>query len=302
MRWLTTRLAAVTVLAGTTAAVNAQKPVAPAPAAPSMPAPGSPGVEVRRGPDADTIWGFMSQGQGDTIDLNKRPDLKAQMERRGTPIPADGILRKAQFKADYEKRMAERSSRGGRPGGMPDGAPPVMVEAPPQPVFVPPQPEQPQPQPGPGGSPGGRKKDDAPDKPFVSRFGNLPKEAPSFFVEFDDDEDGMIGLYEWRRHKKPISEFVPMDLNGDGLLTPDEHLRFRNAEIAKTPDGKGKDTASRDRRETRSGKTADARGKDGTPARATTPGGERPSRGQRPDDKSADRPAAPAPRNPFTGK
>ncbi|QDT81502.1 EF hand [Gimesia maris] len=43
------------------------------------------------------------------------------------------------------------------------------------------------------------------------------------FVPHDIDQDGQIGLYEWRKNNPTkLGEFFTMDLNGDGFLTPKE--------------------------------------------------------------------------------
>lgn len=43
------------------------------------------------------------------------------------------------------------------------------------------------------------------------------------FVPHDSDQDGQIGLYEWRKNNPTkLNEFFTMDLNGDGFLTPRE--------------------------------------------------------------------------------
>lgn len=43
------------------------------------------------------------------------------------------------------------------------------------------------------------------------------------FVPHDSDQDGQIGLYEWRKNNPTkLGEFFTMDLNGDGFLTPRE--------------------------------------------------------------------------------
>jgi hypothetical protein len=70
---------------------------------------------------------------------------------------------------------------------------------------------------GPGGAPAGEAR-----RPAVQ----LPKGLPNWFAEYDADRDGQVGLYEWRWKKRPIREFVPMDRNGDGYLTPAELLHF----------------------------------------------------------------------------
>lgn len=230
MRWTLKRLAALILAVSFADAVAAQVPAPAAP--PSAPAPGEGSGGRRFGggpPDADMIWKMMNRGQDvDSINLNDRPDLKADMERRGTPIPANGMLTKADFKVGFEKRMAERGSRGPRPGG--GDAPPLppvqvqMVEQP-QPSFQPPQ----------GGPPSEGRRRDKSDEPAqrtsVSRFGHLPKGTPPWFEEYDADMDGMVGLYEWRRNGKKIPEFMAMDLNGDGFVTADEWLRAEKLKL-----------------------------------------------------------------------
>lgn len=43
------------------------------------------------------------------------------------------------------------------------------------------------------------------------------------FVQYDMDQDGQIGLYEWRKNNPTkLGDFFTMDLNGDGFLTPKE--------------------------------------------------------------------------------
>ena len=67
----------------------------------------------------------------------------------------------------------------------------------------------------------------------LARPGKLPPGLPGWFAEYDADSDGQVGLYEWRRKGRPIKEFVPMDRNEDGYLTPKEVLDYL-AEQAKT--------------------------------------------------------------------
>jgi hypothetical protein len=49
---------------------------------------------------------------------------------------------------------------------------------------------------------------------------------PNWFTSLDTDKDKQISLYEWRKAGKDLAEFLEMDLNGDGLLTPDEYARW----------------------------------------------------------------------------
>lgn len=63
-------------------------------------------------------------------------------------------------------------------------------------------------------------------QPVALRPDKLPTGLPAWFEQLDTDHDGQIGLYEWRAAGRPTAEFVAMDLDGDGLLTPDEYRRF----------------------------------------------------------------------------
>jgi hypothetical protein len=49
---------------------------------------------------------------------------------------------------------------------------------------------------------------------------------PDWFTTLDTDKDKQVSLYAWRKAGRPVAEFLDMDLNGDGLLTPDEYLRW----------------------------------------------------------------------------
>jgi hypothetical protein len=49
---------------------------------------------------------------------------------------------------------------------------------------------------------------------------------PGWLAGLDADRDGQVALFEWRKGGKSIEEFEKMDLDGDGLLTPDEYARF----------------------------------------------------------------------------
>jgi hypothetical protein len=65
------------------------------------------------------------------------------------------------------------------------------------------------------------------------RYGQLPKGLPEWFADLDSDRDAQVALPEWRRAGRPLDEFFAIDLNGDGLLPPDEYLRFvRNQRAA----------------------------------------------------------------------
>ena len=80
---------------------------------------------------------------------------------------------------------------------------------------------------GPGDAP------KAEDRPFVAKHVNYPPGLPPWFAEYDTDGDGQVGLYEWRRKGRSIADFLLMDRNNDGYLTPAELLHY--LEKNKTP-------------------------------------------------------------------
>jgi Ca2+-binding EF-hand superfamily protein len=62
-------------------------------------------------------------------------------------------------------------------------------------------------------------------RPSPWRAGKLPAGLPAWFDELDKNRDGQVAMYEWRAAERPLKEFLAMDLNDDGLLTPEEFLR-----------------------------------------------------------------------------
>ena len=66
----------------------------------------------------------------------------------------------------------------------------------------------------------------APPPAFAIRYGKMPSGLPPWFKELDADRDGQVSLSEWRRAGHEIAEFLAMDLDGDGLLPPDEYVRY----------------------------------------------------------------------------
>lgn len=259
----------------------------------------------RRGMDPDAIWMKMTGGQDvDRINLNDNAPLKGMMTKMGTPIPADGVLTKDQFKANLQQRM--QAGKGGQGGNFGPGTAtaPGMGTAPPggnpaAPAVIPAGPGGPNGWQGNGnGGPGQQfnpqdqgnypQQDNAPrrprepqeeelTRPEVYRFGKLPKGIPSFFEELDTDQDGMVGLYEWRRGGRAIDEFVKMDLNKDGYLTAQEWMEWSKRQL--DPKAGDKPAAS-----VRADRSADA----GSSGGGRGPGGRGPGGGNRGgDDASA---------------
>jgi len=103
-------------------------------------------------------------------------------------------------------------------------------------------------------------------KPTIYRMGNLPKDLPEWFVRLDKagDCDGQVGLWEARNDKTVLGEFSKYDLNGDGLITAEEILRYKAALAKKS--GGGEEVASRDRDRDRNRDPRSSGGGNGTTA------------------------------------
>ena len=184
---------------------------------------GGGGGESRRPQiDPEQSWNMLVKVSGGTNTIkfdNIPPDTKRMLkmfaERQGTPaLPESGEWSKDQFMA-HASASAELMRMGGSGNGAGNDW-------------------------GRGGDRGGdsfdprsmgrgrEKKDEEEERPVAIRYGKLPKDAPAMFTEMDGDRDGQIGLYEWRNVEgNSILAFQAMDLNGDGLLTVDEYLRYQ---------------------------------------------------------------------------
>jgi Ca2+-binding EF-hand superfamily protein len=80
-----------------------------------------------------------------------------------------------------------------------------------------------------GGRPGepDEPAEDERKRPTILRAGNLPRDFPYGILDQQGDNDGQVGLYEWKGAGRRIGEFVTMDLNNDGFLTVEEYYRWR---------------------------------------------------------------------------
>jgi Ca2+-binding EF-hand superfamily protein len=71
--------------------------------------------------------------------------------------------------------------------------------------------------------------------PNGSRAAKSSGGLPDWFVALDVDKDGQIELSEWRKAGKSLDTFTAMDLNGDGLLTKEEYLRYVQMNLKAPP-------------------------------------------------------------------
>jgi len=76
------------------------------------------------------------------------------------------------------------------------------------------------------------------ERPTIYRYGKLPREFEKEYGSLDSDKDGQIGLYEWRAASREVDTFVKMDLNGDGLLTAEEYIRYTKSASSESKDNK----------------------------------------------------------------
>ena len=93
--------------------------------------------------------------------------------------------------------------------------------------------------------------------PFAISKKRLPPDLPKWFLQRDADGDGQLSLLEYspRATAADVAAFRPLDLNGDGLLTPQEYLA-----ATKPP---GKKTAKEEKPdETKSKRRSRSRSKD----------------------------------------
>jgi hypothetical protein len=114
-------------------------------------------------------------------------------ESRRVDTNRDGVIDFREYQIYFENRVSASLDRGPEP------------PAPPRPNAPPQQPQVP--------------------KLVTVRAGHLPPGLPGWFEQLDTDRDGQVALHEWRAAGYPPAEFAALDLNGDGLVPPDEYLR-----------------------------------------------------------------------------
>jgi Ca2+-binding EF-hand superfamily protein len=174
----------------------------------NAPSPGGGGNGPGNSGNAPDQWAermfqrYDTNGDG-LLNKDEMPEaLRAEVDKWDTN--KDGFIDltefKAYFQADFQRRMAENG--GWNPnwqgGGMGD---PIM---PPTPI-----------------------EEEEIKKPTVYRAGNLPKDIPSWFAQYDTDGDGQIGLYEWKATGESLDKFRQIDRNNDGFITIDEAMRWQ---------------------------------------------------------------------------
>jgi hypothetical protein len=176
-----------------------------APAGPGAPGAGPGGWN----PDAMIeSWFRRYDKNGDgLLNNDEMPEaLKAERDRWDTN--KDGFIDLNEFKAYAQARMQQAQvDRGAQGFGGAWGGPGAM-----------PVPELP-------------VEDEKDQRPVVYRAGNLPRELPAWFKDADTDQDGQVGLYEWKAKGWAIEEFQKMDRNNDGFLTVEEVLRYQKDQL-----------------------------------------------------------------------
>ncbi|MBO0697840.1 MAG: hypothetical protein J2P46_05575, partial [Zavarzinella sp.] len=175
---------------------------------------GDPGDRDRR---IEQRFQRLDKNQDGMLTVDEMPE-SLQAERAKWDKNGDGFIDLNEFKA-YEQARFEARQSGDTPR-------PAAADA-----------------------PGGQFDPMAPEeeprkRPTIVRAGSMPQDFP--YSALDTDQDGQIGLYEWKAAGLAISEFLRMDLNGDGFLTVEEYYGWRKQmqdEIARASGSQSNDFA-----------------------------------------------------------
>jgi hypothetical protein len=188
---------------------------------------------------ADRTFNFISKATGgEVLDMGKLPPESRMMvrgiyEKNGLPPPSDNaVITRNQFVSTVGPAMAARSAMGGMGGRGGPGGPNGFGD--PNRSYNDPynnwgsDPRDFGDRRGPDDRKDGRDRKEEKKEPpvFAVRYGKLPDGLPLWWNDYDTNKDGQIGLHEWRQANEPTAKFYEMDLDGDGLLTPDEYLRY----------------------------------------------------------------------------
>ena len=164
-------------------------------------------------PDPEMIWGFVSKGQP-TINLNDPANsrTKDRMLKDGTPIPADGILTKEAFKANWQASMDKRAAGGGQPGATPGQFQPG----------------------GQGGMGGGGRG--GPGGGFdPSQM--TDEQLRGMMRRTDTDGDGRISAAEAAQSDRMRDSFAQYDTNRDGFIDVAEYRVYMTARFQQRDQG-----------------------------------------------------------------
>jgi Ca2+-binding EF-hand superfamily protein len=181
--------------------------------------PAAPGQSPSGGDWVETLFRRLDRNGDNQLNSDEMPpQLRAELSRWDTN--KDGLISLDEFREYMKNTVQQWQAGGGNWGQWPNWN-------------------------SGGDQPG---DDEEEKKPVVYKGGNLPKELPPWFAQYDTDKDGQIGLYEWKATGRSIEEFQKYDRNGDGFLTVEEVLRVEAAnkpagstgqQVANVPRGQG---------------------------------------------------------------
>ncbi len=177
-------------------------PGAPGAAPPAAAPPGaapSPAAEAKMLEDAKNWFNSMDKNKDGVLDKEEVGRSRIARDWDRWDKNKDGKIQFDEYLEYFKDQQARRAQNNWGPGGGQPEPPPVEEEK----------------------------------RPTVYRIGNMPKELPTWFAELDSDKDGQVGLYEWKAKGRPVTEFLAMDLNGDGFITVEEMLRYQKAQAPK---------------------------------------------------------------------